>query len=173
MGKNWSFGTLNGRPLHDQVQVWAEQLSSPPAELTPRLCLAKHMILRLLSVAYTATGSLTDPCSQQETCHKSTSFLDEENFGCLSLPVGSVATAFIYFSSDRASPNKKCALQCKNCFVVFWVLLYSDHTAGYWKICWWLLCQILLLTTFLAVSWPCRLLQNPSGCWHQWVHAAD
>ena len=81
-GKNQSFSALNGRPLHDQVQVWAEQLSSPPAKLIPRLCLAKHMILSLLSVVYSATGSLTvtDPCPQQETCHKTTSFLDKENW---------------------------------------------------------------------------------------------
>ena len=101
MGKNLSFSALNGKPLHDQVQVWAEQLSSPPAELTPRLCLAKHMILSLLSVVYSATGSLTDPCPQQKKLAiKPLLFLDEENFGCLSLPVGSVATAFIDFSSD-------------------------------------------------------------------------
>ena len=36
--------------------------------------------------------------------HTTTSFLDEEKFGCLSLPVGSVATAFKDFSSDQASP---------------------------------------------------------------------
>ena len=163
-GKNQSFSALNGRPLHDQVQVWAEQLSSPPAKLIPRLCLAKHMILSLLSVVYSATGSLTDPCPLQETCHKTTSFLDEKNFGCLSLPVGSVATAFIDFSSDRTSPNKKCALQCKNSVFcgVLSVALFRSFS--------WLLKDLLMaaLSDIVADNFPSSFLTMLSAAKPIW-----